>query len=156
MTYVIILPFLTFLLKVRTATKLVALESYTCFETFHKKVKQKLSTQVIDIVVSEAESKKDSEWQDKIRKIEQSLRKYSEIKARKWSNVCTVSITLICIAILVLAYLEIPSEILSLILTVTDGGGFIELWTKGRSKLRSTIFERMYQQKIKEARLTQI
>lgn len=105
---------------------------------------------------SEAESKRDSEWLDKIGKIKQSLREHSEIKAGKWSNVLTLAITLIFIAALIVTYFTIPYDILSLILTVVGGGGFIALWTKGRGRLRNIVFERVYQQRIKEAKLDQI
>jgi hypothetical protein len=68
----------------------------------------------------------------------------------------TACITISSIALLAIAYFEISSEILNLILTVAGGGGFIGLWTKGRSKLRSMMFERTYLQQIKEAKLDQI
>ena len=124
-------------------------------ETILRK-KEKEFAESLERSISEVESRREQEWLDKIRKIKENLGKHSEAKAAKWSIIYTILLTLAVVAIIAVAYLNVPFEILDLILTVFGGGGLIGLWKYGRSKIQSWLFERTYMQKLEEAKLSEI
>jgi len=120
------------------------------------KRKEKEFSEHLERSISEAESRKEREWLDKIQGIKESLRKHSEVEAASRSTRYTLFLTLGFIGIIAVAYLKMPSDILDLILTVVGGGGLIGLWTYGRSVMKSCVFKRIYRQKLEEAKLDKI
>ena len=103
---------------------------------------------------SEVEMRKEREWLDKIQAIKEGLRDHSRTTAANRSNLYTLAFALAYIAVVMVAYFVIPSDVLALILTVVGGGGIIGLW-KFRSKMRSWLLERTYRQKLKETKLAE-
>jgi len=119
------------------------------------KQKEKEFIESLERSISEAESRREREWLDKIQNIKESLRESSKTKAVNRSNIYTLLLTLAFIAVIVVGWFMIPLEVLDLILTVIGGGGLFGLW-KLRSRIRDWLFERMYKQKLEETQLDKI
>jgi hypothetical protein len=105
--------------------------------------------------ISVVELKKEREWLDKIQKIKESLRDSSRSIAESRSIFVTVLLALVYLAIIVVAFFKIPSDILGLILTVIGGGGLLGIY-KLRNKIRNWLFERAYRIKLSEAKLDEL
>lgn len=121
-------------------------------------------SEVADTVVSEAEATSVPEVAskkkkvDKVEKIKRNVREYSEVSARKWALVITSLLTIFILAILILmvAYLNVPLTVLNFGMAISGLGGLSALWTKGRSKLKIIISDRLYQRRIRKAKIDQI
>jgi len=104
---------------------------------------------------SEVGLRKEKEWLGKIQNIKRKLREVSDAKAKRWSNIYTLLLTLAVVAAVAIAYCLIPYDILNLILTLIGGGGMIGLW-KLRHNMRNWLTKRTYRQKLEEAELDRI
>ena len=104
---------------------------------------------------SDIELRKEKEWLEKIQNIKGKLREVSDAKARRWSNIYTLLLALVVVAIVTIAYYSIPYDILDLILTLIGGGGIIGLW-KLRHNMSNWLTKRIYRQKLEEAELDKI
>lgn len=104
---------------------------------------------------SDAESKKERDWLEKIQNIKGKLREVSNAQASRWSTIYCVLLTVGVVAAVAIAYQYTPYNMLDLILTVTGGGGIIGLWT-ARQHIRNWLAKRIYEQKLEEAELDKI
>jgi predicted nucleic acid-binding protein len=120
------------------------------------KRKEREFSEHLEKSISDAESRKEREWLEKIQGIKESLREHSQAEAAIRSTVYILFLTIVFIVVVAVASIKIPSETLDLILTVVGGGGLIGLWLYGRNTIKSWLAKRIYGRKLKEAKLDEI
>lgn len=109
-------------------------------------------------VVSEKEQEKEREWLEEIQKIKGNLRKSAERQANRDSTIYASVLTLLVLGVMYGIYLVFKKvgafELLTLFIPIMlGGGGMLGLWTKLRAWLKRKLADRIYAQKLREAKL---
>jgi len=120
--------------------------------------KEKEFLQQLKEAVSEKEQEKETEWLERLQKIKSSLRESAERKASRDSTIYTSVLTLLVLGVMYAIYLAFKKvgafEFLTLLIPLIAGGsGMLGLWTKFRSYLKRKLVDRIYVQKLREAKL---
>jgi len=109
-------------------------------------------------VVSKKEQQKKTEWIERLQKIKSSLRESAEREANKKSAIYASALTLLLLGAMYGIYLVSKkagaSEFFNLLISlIAGGGGMLGLWTKFRTHLKTKLVDRIYDQKLREAKL---
>jgi len=120
--------------------------------------KEEQFLQQLKEAVSLKEQQKEAEWLERIQKIKTSLRESAHRKASRDSTLYASVLTLLALGIIYLIYLVCKKvglvEFLTLLLPlILGGGGILALWTRFRTWLERRLFNRIYIQKLREAKL---
>jgi len=107
--------------------------------------------------ISNAKLQVEKEWLDKIQGIKQRVRGISESRAKLWSNILGLSLLLVFVISVLVAYFYflVPLQVISLVITFTGFGGAVGLW-KFAGKTKNWLFEYIYAKRLKEAELDEI
>lgn len=124
------------------------------------KEKEKEFFQRLKEEISKKEQEKEAEWLERLQKIKNSLRESAERKANREAAICASALMLLVLGAMYGIYLVSKklrvSEFLTLLVPFiagAGGGGMWGLWTKFRTRLKRKLANRIYAQKLKEARL---
>ena len=117
--------------------------------------KEKEFSEALKQSISDAESRIKKEWLDKVQRAKEEIRKISEVKAGRWSNIITFLLAPTFIAATIVAFLLIPYEILDLFFALSGTGGVLGLW-KLRPIIRNRLTKRIRRKKLQEAKLDRI
>ena len=105
--------------------------------------------------ISDAELRIERGWLEKIKEIKGSLREHSDNRAGRLANIIIIFLLFAFATSVAIGYYLLPYDILELLLTILGGGGIIGLFAY-RSKIKNKLFNRIYRQKLEEAKLDEI